>query len=450
MNDTRYPATRRIAEFTQGVDLETIPSAVREHTVDGFVNWLGCTIGGSRHPASVIALDALLEFAGDPTATVLGRGQHVDALNTALINSLASAAHAFDDTHLATVIHPTGPVAAAALALAEHHAPVSGEAFVQGLLVGIEVSCQLAVALLEPPAQGQLGWYMTGVVGSVGAATAAARILNLSRTETAHAIGIAANQASGVRETHGSMCTSFVPGHAARTGMQAALFAAKGFTASESSIEGKNGFADVFSNHANLRALEALGERWAILDNAFKPYPCGIVIHPVIDACLELNQLINVSDEIERVDIRVNPLCLMLCDRPVPRAAQDAQVSVQHWAAAALVTGRAGLEEGTDQWVHDPSVQSLRTRIVMHADETLAREASVATLALNGNRTIARRIDDATGSKNAPMSRAAVAQKFAAQTLPTLGESRSHALLQRAQDILSIPDVSDIARQTVP
>ncbi|MCH9670380.1 MAG: MmgE/PrpD family protein, partial [Gammaproteobacteria bacterium] len=261
--------TAHLAEFIVHTKTEDLPPEVAANGVRAFLNWVGCTLGGATHPAARTAFDAAVEFAGAPTATLFGRGKHLDAINTAYINCIASAAHAYDDTHLSTVIHPTGPVASAAFALAERKGALSGNDLLGAIVIGIETSCQLGHALLIPPAKGQLGWYMTGVAGAIGAAAASARILDLDEQQTRWALGIAGNQASGYRQTHGSMCTSFVPGHAARSGMHAAFLAHQGFTASDDALEGNNGFADVFAFDANLGSIsERLGNIWEIHSNA--------------------------------------------------------------------------------------------------------------------------------------------------------------------------------------
>jgi 2-methylcitrate dehydratase PrpD len=151
------------------------------------------------------------------------------------------------------VTHPTGPVAAVLLALAER-TRLTGDAFLTALVLGIEVACRLSKALLVPPARGQVGWYITGVTGGIGAALAAAKVLGLDRQQTIWALGIAAAQASGFRQTHATMSTSFVPAHAARCGLQAALLAARGFTCSDRILEGPHGFATVFAAEAHLAA----------------------------------------------------------------------------------------------------------------------------------------------------------------------------------------------------
>ncbi len=444
--------TQRLAEFALTTRFEDLPVDVQGEGLRSFVNWMGCTIGGSRHPAASTLLDVTREFSGPATATLLGIGREMDALNTACINCLASAAHAFDDTHLATVIHPTGPIASALFALAERGPdPMSGKDLQTALVIGIEVACHLGVGLLLPPAKGQLGWYMTGVAGALGSAAASARALGLSHEQTCWALGLAGNQASGFRQTHGSMCTSFVPGHAARSGLQAALLAQAGMTATMACVEGENGYAQVFSHSANISAIdEGLGNRWEIRSNAYKPYPSGIVIHPVTDACLNLQARDGFSAHaIESVRIEVNPLCLTLCDRPEPKSDQDGQVSVQHWTAVSLLIGKAGIAEGSHESVNDSRVVALRKKVTAEPADDVARDGARVHIQFDNGQTWSESIAHARGSLANPLSDAELDAKFLAQAGMVLDEARADVLLARCRQLTALDDVAGLAAMTL-
>src|ERR671916_1566005 len=125
----------------------------------------------------------------------------------------ASHVFDFDDTHLKTIIHPAGPVASALLPLAERDR-LSGRAFLEALIVGVEVECRLGNAVY--PAHYDVGWHITGTTGVFGATAAASRVLGLEEGQATYALGIAATQSSGFREMFGSMCKSFHVGAAAK------------------------------------------------------------------------------------------------------------------------------------------------------------------------------------------------------------------------------------------
>ena len=441
--------TKLLSEFAVRPEAD-LPETVLHEAKRSLVNWLGCALGGARHPTMEIALGATAPHSGGD-ATVLGRAERLGALDAAFANCLASSANAFDDTHLATVVHPTGPVAAALLAAAEGRA-VSGRDFLEALAIGIEVECRVAMMLVAPPAEPELGWYLTGTTGGIGAAAAAARLLGLDVERTIYALGIAAAQASGFRQTHASMIVAMVPGVAARAGLWAALLAEKGYTSTSAAIEGGSGFAELFSRKAHApAATDTLGAEWEILANAYKPYPCGIVIHPVIDACLEIAAEPGFDQTaVAAIRLVVNPLCLRLCDRPEPPGAQEAMVSVHHWTAATLARGRAGLAEGTEAAVADPEILRLRALVETAPDDAIGREGALVTVEMADGSRHEVRIDHALGSLERPMSDVDLDEKFLVQAVPVLRAEGAAGLLTAGWSVAGLADAGELARLARP
>ena len=169
--------------------------------------------------------------------------------------------------------------------------PTSGADFLLAFALGIEMTCRLSKAISVPPAKGTVAWSQTGITAGIGAAVAAAKLLKLDATRLQYAIGIALSQAAGFRVMHATMVSSLMPAQGAQTGLRAAVLAERGFTASPAALEGRYGFLEVFAETPHVPSLaDGLGERFEILRNTYKPYPCGIVIHPIIDACLQLRR----------------------------------------------------------------------------------------------------------------------------------------------------------------
>ena len=193
-------ATHALATFSVNLQYDQIPRSVIDAAIASFYNWAGCAIGGSNHAAVAIAHSALSPFFGPAHASILGHqgSQKTDAQHAALLNGIASHVHDYDDTHLATIIHPTGPVASALLAAAEFQPPVSGRQFLLALIAGIEAECKVGIAVY--PAHYDVGWHITSTTGSIGAAVAVSKLLDLTVPQTQHAIGIAATQVTGLRE----------------------------------------------------------------------------------------------------------------------------------------------------------------------------------------------------------------------------------------------------------
>lgn len=150
-------STKTIATWTSSLTYTTLPTPTI-HAIRSFYNWTGCTIAGSTHPATSIAHNALALFFGAPTSTLLGlEDGKTDAQHAALINGIASHVHDYDDTHLETIIHPTDPVAAAVLGIAEAlQRPVSGEDLITAPVAGVEVECKLGLAVW--PSHYDVGW----------------------------------------------------------------------------------------------------------------------------------------------------------------------------------------------------------------------------------------------------------------------------------------------------
>src|SRR6266851_3342201 len=226
------PVTQILADFVATHPSQGWDASVDKEAHRTLLNWVGCAIGASQHPTVKAALAAVMELAPNAQATLLGRAERVDMASAALLNGITSHTFDFDDTHLKTIIHPTGPVASALLALAEHR-PVSGEAFIHAFVLGAEVECRIGNAVY--PSHYDIGWHITGTAGVFGAAAAAGRLLGLTEQQLVWALGIAATQASGLREMFGSMCKPLHVGLAARNGLQAALLAQQDFTSAAQS-----------------------------------------------------------------------------------------------------------------------------------------------------------------------------------------------------------------------
>ena len=325
MSTVDTEVTKRLAEWVCESDFSSVPDAVRGEAARTLLNWMGCAVGGSGHESVDITLRALGPFMGTPQASVLGRTERADVLHAALLNGLSSHVFDFDDTHLKTIIHPAGPVASALVPLAEHR-PVSGRDFLHALILGVEVECRIGNAVY--PDHYDTGWHITGTAGVFGAAAAAGRLLGLDVQRMCWALAGAATQAAGLREMFGTMLKPFLIGRAAQNGLAAALLAAEGLTGSERALEAPRGFARVLSTKQDYAAIcDGLGQSYEILLNTYKPYPCGVVIHPSLDGCIRLKQEHGLTGaDIEAVELRVHPLVLELTGNRTPQTGAPGQI----------------------------------------------------------------------------------------------------------------------------
>ena len=250
---------------------------------------LGVMLAGSTEPAARIVQSVAEVEGGTPLATIVGTGRRTGAVWASLANGTAAHALDFDDTNFAMMGHPSAPVLSAALAAGEL-AMATGQELVHAFLLGFEVETTVAETI--NPAHYEHGWHATCTLGTLGAAAAAARILGLDTAQTATALAVAASQASGLKENFGTMTKPFHAGHAARSGVLAALLAREGWTASDRALEGPQGYLHVFSaGRRELAALGTLGAPWKITTTgvAVKPFPSCACTHSIIDGALELS-----------------------------------------------------------------------------------------------------------------------------------------------------------------
>lgn len=441
--------TAILARYVVSASADSVPANVRREAVRSFLNWTGCAVGGSQHPSVDIALSAVSPFAGKDQAAILGRSERLDALNAALINGIASHVFDFDDTHLRTIIHPAGPVASAILSLAQMQT-VSGRDLLHAFILGVEVECRIGNAVY--PAHYDIGWHITGTAGVFGAAAAAGRLLGLNEQQMIWALGIAGTQSSGFREMFGTMCKSFHPGRAAQNGLLSAVLAQRDFTSSNRVLEAPRGFAHVMSTERNFDEItKGLGESFEIALNTYKPFACGIVIHPIIDGCVQLrNEFGLKADEIESIALEVDPLVLELTGKKTPQVGLEGKFSVYHSAAVAIIEGRGGEAEYSDANVRDKQVIALRDRVSAVASQSVAEDECHVTIKLRDGRVLKRHVEHAIGSLARPMTDDDLNAKFGGLAEPVLGAKATARLRDLCWDIESLEDTVAIAQAATP
>lgn len=437
--------TRSLARYVVSAKFADLPQGVRKEARRTLLNWVGCTLGGARHETVEIALAALAPFSGPAQASVLGRRERLDILHAALMNGISSHVLDFDDTHSKNIIHPAGPVVSAILALAEH-GPASGTDFVNAMVLGVEVECRIGNAVYPP--HYDIGWHITGTAGVFGAAAAAGKLLGLSEQQMTWALGLAATQPVGLQEMFGTMTKSFHPGRAAQNGLTAALLASRNYTSSNRSLEADFGWARVLSTSRDYsRITDKLGGTYEIVVNTYKPFPCGIVIHPTIDGCIQLrNEHKLTADKIDRVELKVHPLVLQLTGKKTPQAGLESKFSVYHAASVALVQGSAGVKQFSDQAVRDPAVIALRDRVTAVVDPAIHEDQVRITVTTKDGRRLEKYIEHAVGSVERPMSDADLEAKFTGLADGVLPSSQARRVMDLCWNIESLPQASELAR----
>ena len=442
------PITQLLAEFVAAHPSRGWSDAVDHEAHRTFLNWLGCAVGAAQHEAADAALAAVRMLEPAAQATVLGRRDRVDMASAALINGITSHTFDFDDTHLKTIIHPAGPVASALLALAEHTGS-SGRDVIDALVLGIDVSCR--VGNMMYPEHYDRGWHITGSTGMLGAAAGCSRLLRLDARKTQMALGIAASQPVGMREQFGTMTKPFHPGGAARAGLMAALLASRGYTASPKALEAPRGFAQTVSTKNDWTQVTGeLGQRFEISFNSYKPFACGIVIHPSIDACVQLRDRGVRPEQVERIELKVHSLVLELTGNKEPADGLLAKFSVYHGCAAGLTFGRAAEQEFSDAIVNRPDMVALRRKVIATVDDSIDEASVDVTAVLTNGERVHVVVEHAIGSIENPMTDALLEGKFHGLSDPILGAAAGIKLIEACWLLGEAKDVRELVALAVP
>jgi 2-methylcitrate dehydratase PrpD len=438
--------TRKLAHHIVSTTFDQLPAPARKEASRTLLNWIGCTLGGSKHEAVGIAVSALAPFSGPAQASLLGRTERFDIFNAALINGIASHVLDYDDTHTRNVIHPAGPVMSAILAVSEHR-PVSGKDFVTALVLGVDVECRIGNTVY--PKHYDVGWHITGTAGVFGAAAASGKLLGLSEEQMLWAIGLAATQPVGLQEMFGSMTKAFHPGRAAQNGLTAAVLASKNFTSSEQSLEAKYGWVNAVSSaHDYNYITNNLGHAFEISNNTYKPFACGVVMHPTIDGCIQLrNEHKLPADQIDRVELRVHPLVMQLTSKKSPQTGLESKFSIYHAASVALVEGAGGIDQFSDRAVRDQAIASLRDRVTTVVDSNLHEDqVRIVLVAKSGERS-EKFIEHAVGSLEHAMSDNDLEAKFTGLANGVLPPERQRRLMDLCWHAEGLKEAGAIARE---
>ncbi len=398
--------THDLTQFIAACRWEDVPSHVRHEAKRALLNYFAVALAACYDPTIDKASRVYRRFSAGTESTVIGRGQRMDMLNAAALNAMGANVFDFDDTHIPTIIHPTAPVAPAVFALAET-TPVTGPDLLLGFILGVETECRLGNAI--SPGHYARGWHITSTCGVFGAAMATGKLLRLRPQQLIWALGTASSQAGGLVETLGTMSKSVGMGNAARNGILSALLAQQDFDGPARPLEGVRGFLNVTADQPDLASIvSGLGSRWEILNNTYKPYPCGVVLNPVIEACLILSASPELAgdglDRIERIELVGHPLLAQRTDRPDIRTGRESQVSAQHAVAVSLMRGRAGLGEFSDAAVRQPELRALGAKVFFVDDEAFAVEAARVTLHLRDAKPLTVMIDMARGATARPLT----------------------------------------------
>jgi 2-methylcitrate dehydratase PrpD len=439
--------TRSLADFVSSVTLSGLPPEVVHAAKRSLVDWLAAALAGSVEPASVKLREVIAAIAPESVATIIGSSQCTSSPFAALANGYSSHSIDFDDVfnppettiHLGSCVWPT------VMAIAEMRAmsgPVALASYVAGFEAGARVARAAGITHFES------GWQVTGTAGHLASAAAGARALGLSGAATANALGMAAAQASGIREVYGSDAKALQPGRAAMNGVLAALMAERGMTARDTAIEGERGLLSLISRAPEPAILvESLGEVWSVLSNGHKLYPNASLLHPAIDAAVELTKDPRFAwDAIESIDVRMLPFAASVTGMTHPGPGSEARFSAAHCVAFALHAGYLGLDSFSAHAVNDPEVAELRGMVNVLADETVGKRGARLIITLRDGTTLDHVVRANRGTPDNPLSDDDLNAKLRSIAVPRLGVQGANELLAQCWDCDTLARASDVLR----
>lgn len=439
--------TERLAQWVVETRWEVLQPSVVHQVRRSLMNFFAVALTGCREPTIETALQTLAAFSGGRQAAVIGRRERIDALSAAFLNAASANVLDFCDTHVPTVIHPTAPLAPPLLALGEL-SRVTGRDAMLAFALGQEIECRIGLAM--SPSHYHRGWHITATCGVFGAAVGSGKLLALNSAQMVWALGIAATQAAGLCECLGTPAKSVGVGNAARNGLLSALLAGKDFTGPAEPLTGLQGYYHALSETPRLALLtDGLGETWEIAKTSYKPYPCGFVVHPVLDRVLGWRRG-HPNATVEKVKVFGNPLLAARTDRPHISTSGQSQVSVQHAVAAALVTGNAGVAQFAQDCVDDSLVAALRGKVEVVRDESFPTVAAAVEIVTADGKTHTLTQRAARGSDANPMTDKDLEDKLRAAAANALPGADVEALIEAIWTLDESDDIARLSALAVP
>ncbi len=459
-NDTR--ATAAVIEFVTQWNLDRFPpeavSLAKQSVIDG----LGVILAGSTAHGTAIVREYAQAGGEVAESTVLGTDSFsCRAASAALVNATAGHALDFDDTQLSSspdrifglLTHPTIPPLAAGLALGERLG-VSGRQLLEAYLIGVEVECKMVEAI--DPTHYENGFHTSGTFGTFGAMACAAKLLGLNAETLAYALAMAASMSSGIRLNFGTMTKPLHVGRAAQNGVMAAELAARGHTGGTDALESPWGFFRVFTMGAGWdpsRLVGALGNPPSIVSPgvSLKPYPCGSLGHPSMDAMLKLVETHDVkSEQVRAVRFRAGSNILNPLRYPTANSELEAKFCPAFMMASLVLRRKAGIHEFTDEFVRSAPVQEMMKKVTTVRDAKIEargfdRMRSIIEVDLTDGRTLVEEADERyRGGPEKPFTREELHGKFADCASLVLQPSAITDTLERLETLEQVSNIRDV------
>lgn len=454
--------TDALVKFITSAKLETFPADVVAQAKRCLIDGFAVILAGTTDPGNVIIRRYVSATGGTKEASIIGREPLMSSATlAALANGAAGHAMDFDDTQLSTtpdrtyglLTHPTVPALASALAVAEQKR-ASGADFLEAFLTGFEVECKIAEAI--DPDHYLRGFHSTATAGTFGAAACAARLMHFDSTTTAHALAIAASLAAGIRVNFGTMTKPLHAGRAAENGIFAAELAGRGFTGGDAALDGQWGYFQVLGGGAEPdRLVGALGRPYSIVNPgvSVKPYPCGSLSHPSMDAMLKLVTERDIKpDAIKSVRLRAGSNILEPLRYKTARTGLEAKFCVPFLLGVIALRRKAGIREFADEFVASEPVQRMMAKVTTVFDPKIEAQGfdrirSVVEIDLQDGRTLVQPSDERyRGGPDWPLTQVELRERFEDNAGLVLEASRVHRALEQIESTENLKDIRELTR----
>jgi 2-methylcitrate dehydratase PrpD len=444
--------TLKLAEFAVNTAFEDMPTELIIKGKERVLDTMGCILAGCNEQVGKIILQYIKGIGGIPESTVIGDGYKTSIQNTALANGTIGHALDFDDSQLILIGHGSVVILPAVLAIAEKER-ISGKKVLEAFLIGFEVACKIGRAV--NPKLYNNGWHATSVIGVLGAAAAAGKLLGLDTHKMTSALGIAASQACGLRQNFGTMTKPLHAGKAAESGIISAVLAKHGFTAATNILEAPEGFCSTFSGEYELnKIVDNLGDPYEIISPGVhtKPYPSCLSTFPMIEGTISLAEEHDIKPEdVELVECCVASLPMKALIHNSPKTAIEGKFSAQFVTAISLLDRRVSLDQFTDEKVQDPRTVNLMKKIkkVNHPDFPEFRvspvtTASIVKIKLKDGREFSKRVDIAKGNPEKPLSKKELEVKFRDCAETIIGRDRVDQSIDMISNLDKIQDINQL------
>jgi 2-methylcitrate dehydratase PrpD len=445
--------TQKVIDFVVKTRLEDIPAAGLAQARIGILDCVGVGLAGARQPAGAISAEWARKAGSAPQATVWGQGFKTSAHDAALVNGTAAHALDYDDVTWGLIGHPSVSLVPAVFALGEQ-VNASGRDVLLAYAVGFEVMAKIG-RTTQPAHSLEGGWHSTGTIGAFGATAACCKLLGLDAGQIGRALGIVYSMTSGNVKNFGTMCKPLHAGLAARNAVEAALWSELGFTSVPSPFDGYRNFHDVYSRGLpeNMAPLAELGRDWELILRGVtvKPYPCGVALHPAIDAVLDLKARHKIDvDRIAKIEVGMTRYTYDKLSYLEPKTGLEAKFSMPFTVAWALVHPQVTLETFTDAAVTQPKILSLVRRTRNYVHDEIERKWKMGSrpvhvrLCMQDGTTLEKQVDISKGNPEVALTPEELRGKFEDCARFALADEGVRAAVERLAGIERLKSIREL------